>query len=73
MATPNHIQLKPEHLYVIESLAEEANRPLEEVKNIYAETLAGLSSDARVKDYLIVLTRKKVRNVLRQQSESASI
>jgi hypothetical protein len=71
MTTSDHIELKPEHLYVIETLAEETNRPLEEVKTIYAETLAGLGSGARIRDYLIVLTSKKVRDVLRQTRGSA--
>jgi len=71
MITSNPIQLKPEHLYVIETLAEETNRPLEEVKKIYAETLVRLGSDARVRDYLIVLTSKKVRDVLRHTKEPA--
>lgn len=71
MTTAKHIQLKPEHLYVVETLAEETNRPLEEVRQLYAETLVLLGSDARVKDYLIVLTSKKVRDVLRQTREPA--
>jgi len=73
MTTSDHIELKPEHLYVIETLAEETNRPLEEVKHLYAETLVLLGSDARVKDYLVVLTSKKVRDVLRQTKEPALI
>ena len=71
MTTSNRTQLKPEHLYVIETLAEETNRPLEEVKQLYAETLLLLGSDARVQDYLIVLTSKKVRDVLRHTREPA--
>jgi uncharacterized protein DUF3562 len=71
MIMSNHIQLKPEHLYVIETLAEETNRPVEEVKQLYAETLVLLGSDARVKDYLIVLTSKKVRDLLRYTREPA--
>lgn len=66
MATLNHIQLEPKHLYVIEGLAKETSRPMEEVEKIYAEVLEGLSSGARIHDYLIALTIKKVRDVLRQ-------
>jgi hypothetical protein len=71
MTSSNHLQLKPEHLYVIETLAEETNRPLEEVTQLYAETLVLLGSDARVKDYLIVLTSRKVRDLLRYTRETA--
>jgi hypothetical protein len=69
MTTSDRIELKPEHLYVIETLAEETNRPVEEVKQLYAETLLLLGSAARVQDYLIVLTSKKVRDALRQTRE----
>ena len=65
-------QLRPEHLHDIETLADEANQPLEEVKMLYAEILAGLGMDARIQDYLLVLTSKKVRNVLRRTRVSAS-
>jgi Protein of unknown function (DUF3562) len=66
MATPIDDQLKPEHLHDIETLADEANQPIEEVKMLYAEVLVGLGTDARIQDYLLVLTSKKVRNVLRR-------
>lgn len=69
MTRSNPIQLEPEHLYAIEGLAEETNRPVEEVKMIYAEELGNLSSDARIQDYLVVLTSKKVRDVLRTTSK----
>ena len=39
---------------------------------LYAEILAGLGMDARIQDYLLVLTSKKVRNVLRRTRVSAS-
>ena len=68
MATSNHVQLEPEHLYAIKGLAEETNHSVEEVKIIYAKELRSLNSAARIKDYLIVLTSKKVRDVLRQAS-----
>ena len=71
MATSIHDQLKPEHLHDIETLAEESNQPLEDVKMLYAEVLMGLGTDARVRDYLLVLTSKKVRNMLRRTRGSA--
>lgn len=66
MATLNHIQLEPKHFYIIEGLAKETSLPMEEVEKIYAEVFGELSSGARIPDYLIALTIKKVRDVLRQ-------
>ena len=71
MATSNPIQLEPEHLYVVEGLAKETSRPVEEVKDIYADVLEHLRSGARIQDYLIVLASKKVREVLRQKRRAA--
>ena len=71
MTTPMHDQLRPEHLHDIETLADETNQPVEEVKMLYAEVLLGLGTDARIQDYLLVLTSKKVRNVLRRPRTSA--
>lgn len=65
MDTSNHIELEPEHLSAIKALADEIHQPVEDVNKIYAETLERLSSDARIKDYLVVLTCKTVRDELR--------
>ncbi len=65
MATSNHIALEPEHLSAIKALADEIHHPIEEVNEIYASTFESLNSDARIKDYLVVLTCKKVRDELR--------
>jgi hypothetical protein len=65
MVTLNDTKLEPEHLQAIEALAEEIDCPVEEVNNIYASALGSLRSSARIQDYLIVLTSKKVRGVLR--------
>lgn len=64
MATPNHFKLEPNHLQSIKALAEEVDFPVEEVSQIYASTLESLKASARVQDYLIVLTSKKVRDKL---------
>jgi len=68
MASSNHIKLAPEHLNAIKALADEIHRPVEEVNKIYSETFESLNSRARIKDYLIVLTCKKVRDELRKQA-----
>ena len=68
MATSNHIELEPEHLSAIKALADEIHHPVEEVNRIYTSTFESLNSDARIKDYLVVLTCKKVRDELRNQA-----
>lgn len=68
MASSNPIKLAPEHPNAIKALADEVHRPVEEVNKIYSETFEKLSSDARIKDYLIVLTCKTVRDELRKQA-----
>lgn len=66
MSTANHSQLAPEHVSAIGSLAKEINRPVEEVTNVYVAALGHLESSARIQDYLVVLTSKKVRDALSQ-------
>lgn len=46
-------------------LADETQLPVDDVNRIYAETFERLNSDVRIKDYLILLTSKTVRDVLR--------
>jgi len=65
MVTSNHIELGPEHLSAIKMLADEVHHPVEEVKEIYTQTFENLDAEARIKDFLIVLTCKKVRDELR--------
>jgi hypothetical protein len=57
-------RLEAEHIHAIQALANEHNCPVEEINNIYASVLISLGSSARIKDYLIVLASKKVRDVL---------
>jgi uncharacterized protein DUF3562 len=52
------------HLDAMESLAEEANRPLAEVKRLYERELMRLKPGARVRDYLVVLASRRVRDRL---------
>ena len=66
MATAIDISLDPEHLDAIKALAHEVHRPEEEVARLYTENFERLSKDARIKDYLVVLTCKKVHQELRK-------
>ena len=68
MSSSNHIKLAPQHLDTIKALADETHRPVEEVDKIYSETFEKLNSGARIKDYLIVLTCKEVRDELRKSN-----
>ena len=65
MDTPNNFKLETDHLQTIKALAEEIDRPVEEVNNIYASVLTSLKSSARIKDFLHVLASKRVRDELR--------
>ena len=71
MATSNHIELEPQHLSAIQALANETHRPVVDVNRIYVETFERLNSDARIKDYLILLTSKTVRDELRHSRTDA--
>jgi hypothetical protein len=71
MTTSNHIELEPEHLSVIQALANETHRPVDDVNRIYAETFERLNSDARIKEYLILFTSKTVRDELRHSRTGA--
>jgi Protein of unknown function (DUF3562) len=65
MDTPNHFKLEINHLQSIKTLADEIDRPVEEVNTVYVSTLTNLKSSARILDFLHVLASKKVRDELR--------
>lgn len=71
MASSNPIELEQQHLSAIQALAAETHRPVNDINRIYAETFARLNADARIKDYLIVLTSKSVRDTLRHSRTDA--
>ena len=52
------------HDQLIESLAAEANAPLEHVREIFEHQHARLHSDARVKTFVTVITARLVRATL---------
>ena len=68
MPTSFHGSNISSHLDAIKSLAKEANQPVEDVQAIYATELARLEAGARISDYLVVLTSKRVRQILRGNS-----
>jgi hypothetical protein len=69
MITPEDTKgrpLQPDDRAAIEGLAKETNSATEQVEKAYAETLERLSADARIRDFLTVLTIKNVRELLRK-------
>ena len=58
------------HLDAVESLAEATNHPFAEVKKIYAGEFARLKAEAHITDYLVILTCRRVRDVLAQANRS---
>ena len=59
------------HQDTIEALAGEMHLPTERVAEIYTTELARLRVGARIEDYLVVLTCRRVRDTLRQQTAPA--
>ena len=74
MAISKHNELEPELLPElldeIRVLADEAHRSMDDVNKLYVETFERLSSDARIRDYLVLLTSKKVRDELRRSGKN---
>jgi len=58
------------HRHAIELLAREAHLPVERVSDIYSIELKRLMAGARVKEYLSILTSRRVRVILRGETKS---
>jgi hypothetical protein len=56
-----------DHRRAIEILAREANRPPEDIQEIYRLERANLERSARVKTFIPVLVHRRVRNILHSQ------
>jgi hypothetical protein len=52
------------HQHAIQSLANEPNRPVDEVRSIYESAYLRLKPDARITDYLPVLVARRTRDSL---------
>ena len=61
------------HADAIDMLARANNRSAQEVAEIYLEELARLKAHAKIQDYLVLLTSKRVREVLRAARERKSV
>jgi Protein of unknown function (DUF3562) len=56
------------HSNAIKLLAEELDKPEKEIREIYEEILFSIKVGARIKDYLIVLVSRNVRDLIRRCS-----
>lgn len=59
------------HQDTIETLAEEMDLPVERVAKTYTTELARLRVGAHIEDYLVVLTCRRVRDALREETVPA--
>ncbi|HKU13052.1 MAG TPA: DUF3562 domain-containing protein [Steroidobacteraceae bacterium] len=69
MATPSHAFAGPKsqnHQTSKEAIAKETRTSIDEVEKIYEQELTLLSSDAKITQFLGVLTTKRVRMRLRK-------
>lgn len=57
----------------IKSLAEELNRPVQEIAPIYEDVLLHLKEQARIQDYLVILASKRVKFLFTKVYSSESI
>ena len=64
--------LEARHLHAIRKLAEEEHWPVKDVRRLYGLALQELGTGARIQDYLVLLTSKKVRSAIRQCRNDAS-
>ena len=55
-----------DNLGAIEALAQETNRPIAEVRQVYEFELARLKSDARITDYVPLFASRRARARLAQ-------
>jgi hypothetical protein len=66
MVSTSRNERRQDRQSVIQALADETHRPLDDVDRIFTETFERLDWDARIKDFLILLTSKTVRDELRK-------
>lgn len=53
------------HERAIESLSREVGRPAPEIRTVYEPLLGRLRAEARIKDYLVILVSRKVKEMMR--------
>jgi len=61
------------HRSTIEELAADSHSPVELVERLYRDELTILESQARIRVYLPLIVRRRVRDVLRHRQESVKV
>jgi hypothetical protein len=61
------------HRSTIEELAAVSNSPIELVEEVYENELRILEPQAKIRLYLPLIVRRRVRDVLRQRQESVKV
>ena len=54
------------HSEAIQRLSRDLEMPEEEIRRVYEALLGGLKARARIKDYLVVLVSRNVRNMIKR-------
>ncbi len=57
-----------QHSKAIQMLAKELGMPEKKIRELYEEFLCSIKGGARIKDYLIVLASRNVKDVIRRRS-----
>ena len=74
IAEPKYENLSEERLHrdAIQRLAKDLNRETEEVGTIYEQFLSGVRHQAKIKDYLVILVSRQVKDVLRRKKPTTA-
>jgi hypothetical protein len=67
MTSGTRTQPKDAEADLIESLARECNRPIDEVRAVYEAERDRLRSQARITDYLVLFASRRTAEVLRSR------
>lgn len=56
------------HRQAIQRLAQDLGLPEDEIRRLYEEVLCGMGQGARIRDYLVVLVSRQVKDSIRSRS-----
>ena len=56
-----------QHLDAIQRIAQDLDMRVEEIREIYEEFLGGVKQQAKIKDYLIILVSRQVKDAIRNR------
>ena len=61
-----------QHRAAIQRLAQDLDMRVEDIQEIYEEFLGSVKQEARIKDYLIILVSRQVRDSIRSRGLAAA-